>query len=288
LIQTKRALDNACAEIANTIQKSIDDLKGATLGFAELAFDERAKQLLPWLSPFTESRVEMTAQLAGFVGRFNTLEPLAGQSVIEIDTNICDVKIVSKTREDLIALGVDEQAIGTLIPDILIMNVILDEVHFQEGSLYAWIKLHIKVLTLAASLLGPTVTIANPAIIKAAEHEVAVISLHHRVESAINKSQFVKYRNLMFSEDELRRTAGMAFNYDERGISKDERRRRIALVQLALRIDLDTNLVIDGELGQETTLHLNEFGKRHNCPPSVRNPFFAAALRDALVPKPLF
>lgn len=84
----------------------------------------------------------------------------------------------------------------------------------------------------------------------------AAISLHHRVESAINNSQFVKYRNLMLSEDELRHTAGMAFDYDERGISKEERRRRIALVQLALRIDLATNLVIDGELGQETTLRI--------------------------------
>jgi hypothetical protein len=288
LLRTKSAIDSIAIAIATITQRSVEELKGETLGFGELAFVESSKVLLPWLSPFTGIQIESSSQYSNFTSRFNMSEPLAGQSAVELDLNVCTVKVIARTYEELGGIGVEKSAIGSLIPDLLLMNVILDEVHFQQGSLYAWIKLHIKILTLGAALLGPAVTIASPAITKGGENVVAAMTLHQHIEAAIKSAPFVQYRNLMFSEDELVRTAGRAFNYEERGISKDERRRRIALVQLALRVNLNAGLVIDGELGPDTIQQMKEFGKRHNVPPDVRNPFFDAALRDALVPKPIF
>jgi hypothetical protein len=288
LRHTDFVVKNACAEVARTVAKSAEDLKGETIGMQELAFDEQAKQLIPWLSPFTDVVIEMSGG-PRLTNRFDERGKIVGQSVVDIDENICDVKVVSKSREDLKRFGLDDNAIGTPIPDLLIMNIVLDAVHFQEGSLYSWIHGHIKILTLAASLLGPGVSIAvSPTAVKVLEHEITSANLHYRIEQVIDTSPFVKYRNFRFSEDELRRTGEKAFNYEERGISQDERRRRIALVQLALRIDLGTSLVIDGEIGPDTILHLQQFGTKYNYPPKVSNPFFAAKLLGALVPKPLF
>jgi hypothetical protein len=116
--------------------------------------------------------------------------------------------------------------------------------------------------------------------------EIKIYQLHRDIVSVLQKDQpMVKYRNFKFSHQELDEGGGRSFNYEEHGISDDEKRHRIALVQLALNIDLRINLCIDGQIGTETSRALHEFAKKHNHPSNVTNPFLQANLLDVLDPK---
>ena len=82
-----------------------------------------------------------------------------------------------------------------------------------------------------------------------------------------------KYAGYRYSRDEVEEMQDRMFNYEEKGISRLERSHRIANVQLALKIGLKTEIVIDGDAGTQTLENLKRFAQLHNCPANISNPF---------------
>jgi hypothetical protein len=225
-----------------------------------------------WYLP-EEVRVGIPARTQGMADLENALgkEPLAGKS-LEVGEAL-DAVIIGRQ------FGAPE---GTF--EIELFTLTVDSLSFEEGSLFAWIRGHMQGLVLATSMVAAI----SPIVAVPLEHEVTYIvqeyQFHQHVERALDGQPMVKYRGFRYDESQLGYYAGNAFNYEEPGISDDERRYRIALVQLALKVELGTDLVIDGEFGSDTHRHLVEFGKKHHHPPSVMNPFTQADLLRALRP----
>jgi hypothetical protein len=187
------------------------------------------------------------------------------------------VRIESPEGGDQAAL-----AVGLASQPQEIFQVRVDSISFQEGSLYAWVRGRIQVLTLATSLFTSGLgLLSNPVgamIARQLDHH----RMHERIELALKGSPLVRYRSFRFSEDELRDKAGASFNYEAPKISEDERRNRVGMVQLALNVNLGIELVVDGEVGSETKAAIKEFAKKHNHPATVTSPFLRADLLQAL------
>ena len=256
------------------------------------------QSLFPWL-PSDSRQIVMNGGLEeGFLSkRFDLSVPLLGQRAQEMDVTICTVRIEPYqpieegfTAEDYESPERMMEKLKNLAPDpskyVLLMNVKVESVVFQEGSLFSWTELKVQTLLLAATLLTAGTTIVA---IPAGEYigkEIKIYQLHRDIDSVLQKDQpMVKYRNFKFSHQELDEGGGRSFNYEEHGISDDEKRHRIALVQLALNIDLRINLCIDGQIGTETSRALHEFAKKHSHPSTVTNPFLQANFLDVLNPK---
>jgi hypothetical protein len=56
-------------------------------------------------------------------------------------------------------------------------------------------------------------------------------------------------------------------------------------LHVALKIDLRTNLKVDGQIGPDTIRDMQEFGRKHNHPATVKNKYFRADLLNVLSPR---
>jgi hypothetical protein len=227
--------------------------------------------LFPWL-PGPGRIVMFHAPLAlkSPLPGFDLEKPLAGQHSSEMKNLVSIVKIVP--------IGVPESAGDGLRLGIPIAVIVIESISFEEGSLYGWIRGHVQVLALAATL------ISSPAVYNIAQAEWNIYETHVAIGSALKDQPAVKYRAFRFSEDELKSHGERAFNYEESGISPDARRDRMALTQLALKMALGTQIVIDGNVGPETLAHMKRLGELRNLPGNIKNPFFRAELLKALQP----
>jgi hypothetical protein len=233
-------------------------------------------RLFPWLAGKNRSVIfHVTGDIEFPLPGFDVEKPLAGQSS-EINAYVSIVKIVPV----VFAKGVDTSDFNLTDPNfgMPIGLIGIDSVSFDEGSLYSWIKGRVEVLTLATALLA----IGVPPGVDVAKEQWKIHEFHTTIQSALKDQPAVKYRAFQFADDELKRDGERAFNYAEPGISADERQHRIALTQLALKVALGTQVVIDGILGPETCMHEKRFGALHNLPPNIKNPFFRAELLKAL------
>jgi hypothetical protein len=95
----------------------------------------------------------------------------------------------------------------------------------------------------------------------------------------------VTYRGFHFDSSALGYFSANAFNSEDPKISDDERHYRVALIQLALKIDLRSDLKIDGQFGSDTQRDLIAFAKKNNCPASLTNPLTQLALLNVLAPR---
>jgi hypothetical protein len=105
--------------------------------------------------------------------------------------------------------------------------VSVDVLSFEAGSLYTWMKGHVEVLTLGATLLAGGAAIAAGPVDDFYKHAVHVHEFHQKVESALQNQPMVTYRGFTFDESQLNWYAGNSFNYEQKGISDDEKRHRI-------------------------------------------------------------
>jgi hypothetical protein len=302
-----RAAETSRLEVLNQAEQRVRELAsafGRTMGASanrlaeKLADDFRGQELFPWLPSPSRQIVVNGALDAGFLAkRFDLSIPLVGQRAQEIDVTICTVQLEPYspieegfTTEDYESPEKMAAKLERLAPDpaeyVQLMRVSVESVIFQEGSLFSWIEVHVQTLVLAATLLTAGTTIIAIPAGDYLNKEIRIYQLDSEISSVLKKNQpMVKYRNFNFSPQELNEIGGRAFNYEERGISDDEKRHRIALVQLALNIELRINLVIDGQIGPETERAIAEFSKNHHHPASVTNPFLQADFLDVLIPR---
>lgn len=249
------------------------------------------QDLFKWL-PLADRQIVMKDMLSyGFLAeQFDLAMPLVGQSADDIDKVICEVHTeLSESTAEPIMFGVYAREKTSTPQDpsqnVQLMVVRITSVVFQEGSIYPWIHGHIQVLTLAASLFTGVATLGTAPASDLINREIQGYRLRNQISHALKDQPMAKYRNFDISYDELERKASDAFNYEEPGLSDDERRSRIATMQVALKIDLRTNLKVDGQIGPDTISDMKEFGKKHNHPCTIKNKYFRADLLNVLSPK---
>jgi hypothetical protein len=212
------------------------------------------------------------------VSVFDYDKPLAGQSSGPID--IIAGTILAPPGLIIIPKGVefninefDRNDLGTPLVVVKITSI-----SFHEGSLWTWIDGKILVLGLAATLIVGAV----PPAVDAAKHYWTIHEWNQSVQKAEETEPAYKYRGFRFSNEELERLGEKAFNYNEHGISADERRHRIDLTQLALKMILKVEICMDGQAGNDTNQALKELGRRHNTLGTIDNPFLRAELLKGL------
>lgn len=258
---------------------------------------QESQDLFRWL-PITDRQIVMNDALSiGFLAKqFDLAIPLVGQSAEDIDTVICEVHTEpwQSIAEPISAYAYDnpEDLLRALTvaprdpsQDVQLMVVRISSVVFQQGSVFPWIRGHIQELTLAATLLTAGATLGAATAGDLINREIQGYRLRAQISLALKDQPMAKYRNFDISYDELERKAIDAFNYEEPGLSDDERRWRIATMQVALKIDLRTNLKVDGQIGPDTMRDMQEFGRKHNHPVTVKNKYFRADLLNVLSPR---
>src|SRR6266478_914941 len=238
-------------------------------------------KFFPWLSwPFRQYFAEDFPGINTQMPTFENNAPLAGQRSGEVDiiagTLLAHPGIlIAPSRVEIDLTTFQPGRLNSYVPIVVVK---ITSISFEEGSLWSWIQGNVLALGLAATLLSggipPTVDLIrhmgnvsewNQSVVKAEDHEPAYL-----------------YRNFRYSSQELERVGERAFNFRERGISADERRHRIDLTQLALKMILKIELRIDGQVGPETIAALKELGRLHGLPGNIENPFVRAELLKGL------
>jgi hypothetical protein len=232
---------------------------------------EQHTSLFPWLPGAGRSLVSQEiSKWSNGPQDFDIRSPLPGQRKRNINAPVGLVKIVPSRT-----LLSSDPSVG-----IPIAVIEITAISFQEGSLWSWIQGNVLVLTLGATILVPMVPPAQDAV----RAEWAIHQRRVAVEMAMRNQPAVEFGNFRFSEEALRRRGERAFNYQEARISSEERRYRIALTQLALKMIVHTEITIDGEVGPETIEALKEVGRRNHTSGVISNPFLREKLEESLLP----
>ena len=227
--------------------------------------------LFPWLPGAGRSLVSQEMSEWGNGPQdFDIRRPLPGQRKRNINATVGLIKIVPSRT-----LLSSDRSVG-----IPIAVIEITAISFEEGSVWSWIKGNVLVLTLGAAIFAPMVPPAQDAV----RAEWAVHQRRVAVEMAMRNQPAVEFGNFRFSEEALRRRGERAFNYQEARISPEERRYRVALTQLALKMVLHTEITIDGEVGPETIEALKEVGRRNHTSGVISNPFLREKLAESLLP----
>jgi hypothetical protein len=278
LVATGFALHTMAQAFASTMNRNAQAIKEAAgLG------DANYRAALPWL-PWIDRRIT-SHDAFGFqipIQGFNVEQPLAGQHIEDLKLVVGLVKlepmVIHMTEFEAkfgeLLLLPNDPRIGTPIVILTVMSM-----GFDEGSLFHWIKVRAGVLALGVSLLG-----ISP-VSKTADYLANEYTLHNAIVHALKvHSPAVEFRGFRFSSSELDKVGIRAFNYEEPGITEDEKLHRIALCQLTFRIIFRTDIAIDGKLGPETVEHLKRLAALHNLPASIKNAFLRTELLNALHP----
>jgi hypothetical protein len=235
---------------------------------------ERHADLFPWLQ-WQDRNLEFQAVLQGLdlVHAFDIDQALVGQSRNDLHLVFGVVRVVP-TRLPRQS-SVSRQSITDASQGITIAIFEINAMTFEEGSLFTLSEGVFRYLTLAGTLLTST----------------ALYNIGHSIYFDIKDTKEVvavvkdaKIGGFHISQDELKHNGERVFNYEERGISAEERRYRIGLMQAALKRALHTQLEVDGKLGPDTMVNMKELGRRNNMPGVITNPFFRVVLLQALQP----
>ena len=256
-------------------------------------------ELFPWV-PYMNRQIVVHDNLSrGFLPKlFDISRPLVGQSASHLAVVICEVHTepwegITSTKSvyecetiaEVERLAAELAAPRDTSDDLQLLIVRITSIVFQEGTVFSWIQGKMQELTLGATLLTAIATVAADPTGTAIKNVIQTYELHERVTQAVQNEPMVKYRNFKISYDDLQREAGNAFNYEQSGLSDDERRWRTAYVQVALKVFLRIDLKVDGVAGPETIKALGEFARLHNHPATVTNPFTRADLLNVLNPQ---
>ncbi len=285
---TKRTILNSVeSQIRKFAEGFAEDLKtnGAKLLDAKvrdkplLNFDNH-KNLFPWL-PWPDRKIVFrpAAELEELPKRaFYPDAPLVNQAKAELNLKIGDILVVStapSAQASPLTRGTLPQVEFTLATFELI------SLEFERGSMFSSVSLRIKSLV-AGAIVALGVSLGSAEASKA----IGMIEAHHqyqvRVAEATKGQPAMQFCGSRLSLDYLEHVRDRSLNYNEPGISPEEKACRIAEEQVLLKVALNTDLAVDGKVGPETIASESEYGHEKSVPGTNRSPFFRGKLSKEL------
>jgi hypothetical protein len=252
-----------------------------------LNFDSHSS-LFPWL-PWRDRKMffEATSRWVSLMEHFDLSRPLAGQRAENLSIGLGVIRVVPK--EVAVIMYEGGGAISTSLRDsknlgFELASFELISLEFVEGSLFPNARVRRKILAGVMALLG--IGFIDTQITKGISEREKTHAIQVEVEKTTKDQPALLYCGARISYDELRKNTERSFDYNEKGISADERTCRIAEEQTTMAIALHTDLPIDGKLGPQTLAHEKQFGKINHVPGTNHSPFFRGALSQVYKPPP--
>ena len=250
-------------------------------------FEDHAS-FFPWL-PWPDRKIffDAVASFSELENQFDLTSPLAGQRKDGLSLSLGVIRVVPKTVETINiekggAIATSPRDAAELGFELATFELV--SLSFEEGSIFPTARVRRKILAGAMAILGLGFVDAQISKGLGDIQKAHVISA--QVEKAPKDPSVLLYCGARFSFDELRKNTERSFDYNERGISAQERACRTAEEQIALGIALHTDLVADGKLGPQTIAHEKQFGKEKHVPGTNHSPFFRGALTQVFQPPP--
>ncbi len=267
----------AVREIVDSVALTINENSKRIIQKAELRYKNDG-ELLPWISwPARRFVAHESLKKESLVRYFNIEKPLPGQSAKDLDL------LVGSVHPMAIPLRAPYRRLSSFKAtwvDIQVSpgaTITMTSINFEEGSVWGWIKGNVAVLAFGVAL------VSTPTVIPKVEAGLSHVAYQYQVQDSLKSAPAVKYHSFRYSRSEMLEKGQHSLNYEERGISADERRNRITMVQLALRMILGSQIVIDGILGPQTLQGLEEVHQLKNVPANIQLPQIREVLFEALV-----
>ncbi len=264
------------AEIAHTVGTDMAANARLLVKRGDLNYQEHGR-LFPWFpwpdrSPAFLAVVERNRLREGL----DLEKPLAGQYSSELKAIVGLLRVIPRIPGLPFSLSTESVESATYGVPIGIFEI--NSVGFEEGSFWNLDEGTFRILTLAFTLLTST------AVYNIGHSQYIDYEARQEISDAMAGQPAVLYSDFQFSLDELHKNSIRAFDYEAPGISESERMHRIALMQLALRMELGPVLAIDGVIGKDTKAAMNAVGHLHDTLGSIRNPKFKLVLLHVLLP----
>jgi len=248
-------------------------------------FEEHAV-LFPWLPwPDRKTFFDAESHFSELESQFDLASLLAGQLKDGLSLSLGVIRVVPKevqtidvqkggaiaiSRQDAIGLGFE------------LARFELVSLSFEEGSIFPTARVRRRILAGAMAILGLPFIGTELSIAIGRIHKANAIA--SQVEKAPKDPLILLYCGARLSFDELRKNTERSFDYNEKGISPQERACRIAAEQIGLGIALHTDLIVDGKLGPQTLGHERRYGEFRHVPGKNQSPFLRGALSQEFQP----
>jgi len=249
-----------------------------------LNFDSHSS-LFPWL-PWQDRKLFFDGKSVSvsLMEHFDRSRPLAGQRAENLSIGLGVIAVVPKEVEVIMIAGGYGGISTSSNLGFELARFELVSLEFVEGSLFPNPRVRRKILAGAMALLG--LGFIDTRITKGLSHAEQTHAIQVEVEKTTKGQPALLYCGARISYDELWNNTERSFDYNEKGISAEERTCRIAEEQTTMAIALHTDLPIDGKLGPQTLAHEKQFGQINHVPGTNHSPFFRGALSQVYRPPP--
>lgn len=226
---------------------------------ATLAIEEQP--LIPWLSTERTSTEERGSIELGI----RQLRPQ-----FDIGRSLTDQTFKGELRAAVIGINLHNNL------NVLPLTLVIEEVRFELGSLKARVKatLRVTVATLTLVFAGLSTPPGHAAFdIWYADHV-----FQQDVRQVLEGQNCNVHAEWRVEFSSIRELAPRALNYEEPGLTREERALRICNVQIILALVQGGPQLRDGKLGPDTLSNLERYASNNGLPPDIRIPLLRERL----------